>query len=141
MASRREFFQSLIAVGATPRRTRKGTKHAGDIQLYHGPMQVPEHVAECVREDPTPHKATGRGRHWVTRYAEADGTVWLFRCGIPFHRGMVGEIVRTPLGRHRVHCWSAAELGEYKSPEALIARKVIQQPEEIMPPLLGVWER
>lgn len=141
MASRREFFQSLIAAGAVPRKTRKAVKHAGDIQLYHGPMQVPEHVAECVREDPTPHKATGRGRHWVTRYAEANGTVWLFRCGIPFHRGMVGEIVRTPLGRHRVHCWSAAELGEYKSPESLIVGK-IRQPEEIMPPLdLGVWER
>ena len=125
MASRREFFQSLIAAGAVPRRNMKAVKHPDNVRIYHGPMEIPAHVAECVREDPTPHKATGRGRHWVTRYAEADGTVWLFRCGIPFHRGMVGEIIRTPLGRHRVHCWSAAELGEYKLPEALIVREAM----------------
>jgi hypothetical protein len=114
---RREFFQSLIAGGATVRKNRKRQPraHTGDIRLYHGPMTIPTHVAEAVREDPTPHRATGRGTHLVGRYAEADGTVYLFRCQIPTHRGMVGEIVRAPIGqRIRVHCWSAATPGEYR---------------------------
>ena len=60
----------------------------------------------------------------VAAYAEADGTVWLFRCQIPAHRGMVGEIVQAPIGRRiRVHCWSAARPGEYSEPAELIARK------------------
>ena len=86
-------------------------------------MQIPAHVYEAVREDPTPHRSTGRGAHLVSRYAEADGTVWLFRCQIPEHRGMVGEIVRTPLGRTRVHCWSAADPGAYKTPTEQLERR------------------
>jgi len=126
---RREFFQSLIAGGATVRKTRKRVRgaHAADIRLYHGPMTIPPHVAEAVREDPTPHRATGRGTHLNSRYAEADGTVWLFRCQIPAHRGMVGEIMRAPIGgRIRVHCWSAARPGEYKTPAERIAIQEVQ---------------
>lgn len=120
---RREFFQSLIAGGATVRKNRKRVKgaHRQDIRLYHGPMQIPPHVAEAVREDPTPHRATGRGTHLLSRYADADGTVWLFRCQIPAHRGMVGEIVQSPIGqRKRIHCWSAATPGVYRMPEEII---------------------
>jgi hypothetical protein len=49
--------------------------------------------------------------------------VYLFRCRIPDHRGMVGEIVRTPLGRLRVHCWSAADPGGYNEPAIIAERK------------------
>ena len=107
---RREFFQSLIAGGAAVRKNRKRVPraHAGNTRTYHGPMTIPDHVYEAVREDPSPMRATGRGTHLVSRYAEADGTVYVFRCQIPASRQMVGEIVRTPLGRIRVHCWSAA---------------------------------
>ena len=140
---RREFFQSLIAGGATVRKNRKRVKgaHRLDIRIYHGPMQIPAHVSEAVREDPTPHRATGRGTHLVSRYAEADGTVWLFRCQIPTHRGMVGEIVQSPIGqRKRVHCWSAADPGEYRTPEELL---VARRPESSgatveVPPLAQV---
>ena len=125
---RRQFFQSLIAGGATVRRTRKHVPHTQNVCLYHGPMAIPDYVAGAVREDPTPHKATGRGTHLLSRYAEADGTVWLFRCQIPSHRGMVGEIVRTPLGRRiRVHCWSAATPGTYDEPMTIVERKRPQQ--------------
>ena len=128
---RREFFRSLIAAGAVPRKTRKRVpqSHAGDIRLYHGPMTIPPHVYEAVREDPTPHRATGRGSHLVSRFADPDATVWLFRCQIPEHRGMVGEIVRTPIGRIRVHCWSAATPGGYRTPAELI---------EVRPPEIAV---
>jgi len=122
---RREFFQGLIAGGLPVRRTRKRVPkaHAGDVRIYHGPMQVPEHVAEAVRHDSTPYKSTGRGSHLVTRYAESDGTVWLFRCQIPDHCGMVGEIVRTPLQRFRVHCWSAANPAAYRQPGEILQRQ------------------
>ncbi len=124
MQDRREFFKQLIAGGATVRKNRKRVKgaHRQDIQLYHGPMQIPTHVAEAVREDPSPMRATGRGSHLVSRYAEADGTVWLFRCQIPAHRGMVSEIVQAAVGqRKRVHCWSAATPADtYRTPEELL---------------------
>jgi hypothetical protein len=123
---RRDFLQSLVAGGATVRKNRKRVKgaHRQDIRLYHGPMQIPPHVAEAVREDPTPHRATGRGTHLVSRYADADGMVWLFRCQIPSHRGMVGEIVQAPIGlRKRIHCWSAATPGEYLTPEERLAMR------------------
>lgn len=123
---RRAFFQSLIAGGATVRKTRKRVKgsHANNIRLYHGPMTIPPYVYEAVREDPSPMRATGRGTHLVSRYAEADGTVWLFRCQIPKHRGMIGEIVQAPIGqRKRIHCWSAANPAEYREPSELIAHR------------------
>ena len=118
---RREFFSGLIAGGATVRKTRKHVEHRGNIRLYHGPMTIPAHVAEAVREDPSPMRATGRGTHLVSRYADADGTVWLFRCQIPAHRGMVGEIVQVPIGqRKRIHCWSAASPAAYREPSEII---------------------
>ncbi len=126
MASRREFFRSLIAGGATARHTRKRVpkSHAADSRIYHGPMEIPPHIYEAVREDPAPMRASGRGTHLLSRYAEADGTVWLFRCQIPTHRGMVGEIVRTRIGgRIRIHCWSAADVGAYLQPQQIVERK------------------
>lgn len=136
---RREFFQSLIAGGSTLRKSRKRVKgaHRQDVVLYRGPMEIPAHVYEAVREDPTPHRATGRGSHLVSRYAEADGTVWLFRCQIPAHRGMVGEIVQVPVGKRiRIHCWSVATPGQYQAPEELLIAHRSQEPRRpIMPPL------
>jgi hypothetical protein len=124
---RRQFFQSLIAGGAAVRKTRKHVPHAADERLYHGPMQIPPHVYEAVREDPTPHRSTGRGGHLVSRYVDPDQTTWLFRCQIPAHRLMVGEIVRTPLSRIRVHCWSAADpqrCTRGDEPAAILANKL-----------------
>lgn len=127
---RRDFFKSLVAAGAVPQKTRKHTDHSGDIRIYHGPMEIPAHVYEAVREDPALCYATGRpghGRkgHLVSRYADPDGTVWIFRCQIPEHRGMVGEIIQTPIGqRKRIHCWSAATPADtYKAPAELLERR------------------
>ena len=136
---RREFFKRLIAGGATVRKTRRHVRHTGGQRIYHGPMTIPPHVADAVREDPTPHRATGRGTHLVSRYAEPNATIWLFRCQIPTHRGMVGEIICTPLGRLRVHCWSAALPGEYLEPAEIIVRRTTISNaqaghEPIMPP-------
>ena len=64
----------------------------------------------------------------MSRYAEPDGTVYVFRCQIPEHRGMVGEIVRTPLGRMRVHCWSAANPGEYREPQERFSALIVPKP-------------
>ena len=120
---RRQFFQSLIAGGAAARKTRKHVAHTDDVRIYHGPMQVPLYVVEAISADPTPHRATGRGTHLVSRYAEPDATVWVFRCQFPVHRGMVGEIVRTPLGRIRVHCWASAQPSDrYETPLKIIER-------------------
>ena len=117
---RREFFRALIAGGAVPKDTRgrKKVKH-DDVRLYHGPMEIPPHVAQAVREDPTPHRT--KDRHFVSRYAEADGTVYLFRCRIPASRQMVGEITQARIGqRKRICCWSAATPGEYREPAAIV---------------------
>lgn len=135
---RREFFQSLIAGGATVRQTRKRVPraHAGDIRLYHGPMAIPPHVYEAVREDPSLYKSTGHGggHHLVNRYAEQDGTVWIFRCQIPVHRGMVGEIVQAPIGqRKRIHCWSSATPSDYLEPSEILARQVAKAERERRP--------
>lgn len=137
---RRSFLQSLVAAGAPIKRTRKRVpeSHGADVRIYHGPMTIPAHVTEAVREDPSPLRASGRGTHLVSRYAAADGTVWLFRCGIPVHRGMVGEIVRTPLGRYRVHCWSAATPTEsYCEPQEIIAAYAVPRSMPIQPPLIN----
>ncbi len=140
MLDRRKFFQGLIAGGASVRKNRKRVAHRQDVVLYRGPMEIPAHVYEAVREDPTPHRATGRGTHLVSRYVEPDGTVWLFRCQIPAHRGMVGEIVqgRPSDARRRVHCWQAADPGSYRTPEQLLANHIQKRPASpIMPPLIA----
>ena len=85
MQDRREFFRALIAGGATVRDTR------GRRKVKHRREDLPwtddntGHIAEAVREDPTPHRT--KDRHFVSRYAEADGTVYLFRCRIPAAAG------------------------------------------------------
>ena len=104
-------FSELIDSGAYISRTRRKVphSHSGDIVIYRGPMQIPAHVAEALREDPALCRATGKGTHTVSRYTDADGTVYVFRCPIPSSRNMRGEIVRTPIGdRIRVHCWHPA---------------------------------
>lgn len=131
----RQFFQSLVAGGATVTSTLNGKdlkhrRHEANTGLHHGPMLIPAYVAEIVREAPDLHRTDGRwsksrtgnghrSRHLVARYADGD-TTWLFRCAIPASREMVGEVVRTAEGRYRVHCWSAArprpEGGEYLDP-------------------------
>jgi len=109
---RRSFFRTLVVGGAAvtdtlhglPLKHRKADKLRG-TRLYHGPMFVPPDVAEIIREDPSLHRT--RERKLVSRYAE-DGITWLFRCQIPASRAMVGEVIRTPEGTYRVHCWSVA---------------------------------
>ena len=123
MQDRREFFRSLIAGGAAvsqrPERRNRREHHAGE-RIYLGPMIVPERVAAIVAEHPAIKRTTHQ--HLVSRYAES-GCTWLFRCQIPASRQMVGEIVRTPEGSTRVHCWSAANPGEYREPQEIIERK------------------
>lgn len=75
-------------------------------RLYHGPMEIPPHVAEIVRESPDVHKLRG-GKKFAMRYADG-ATTWLFRCRVPESRQMVGDIMRQPDGRIRICCWSAA---------------------------------
>jgi hypothetical protein len=110
---RRQFFRGLIAAGATvaerPERRNRRAHHEGQ-RVYHGPMSIPEEVARIVADHPAIKRTTHR--HLVSRYA-ADGYTWLFRCQIPAHRGMVGEIIHIPqpdgVILSRVHCWSAAD--------------------------------
>ncbi|MEM3038645.1 MAG: hypothetical protein QXE45_04540 [Thermoplasmata archaeon] len=113
--TRREFAKWFgIAVGTTaiPVKAKfKKKKHHEDTLLYKGPMRIPEHVVESVREAEIVRTTD---RHWAARYQDRD-TVYLFRFRIPHHRGMVGEIVKTKEGKFRVHCWAAANAcGEYK---------------------------
>ena len=139
---RREFFKSLIAGGATvsertERRNRR--EHHRDEIMYHGPMLIPERVAAIVAEHPA-IKRTTHGAHLVSRYSET-GWTWLFRCQVPAHRKLVGEIVRTPAGGIRVHCWSAADPERYTrndEPTTILAAKATRtQSAPIMPPLMA----
>ncbi len=124
IVERREFFQSLIAGGATvkvrPERRNARAHHRDEI-VYRGPFSVPAHVAAIVAEHPGLVQTTS-GRHVAMRYSD-HGTVYLFRCRVPEHRAMVGEIVRTPAGAIRVHAWSAADLGGYSEPLQIVERK------------------
>ena len=121
---RREFFKSLIAGGASmrerPRAKNRRAHHTGE-RLYHGPMEIPEDIVRIIAAHPAIKKTTCR--HLVSRYANT-GWVWLFRCQIPESRQMVGEIIRTPEGKIRVHCWSAAR------PDG----RIIRTPEQIVRP-------
>lgn len=105
---RRAFFQSLIAGGSTinqrPENKNRRAHHQGE-RLHHGPIEIPERIVAIVAAHPGLKRSTHR--HLVSRYAENEW-VWLFRCQIPESRQMVGEIIRTPEGKIRVHCWSAA---------------------------------
>lgn len=101
---------AAIFPAAEIRDTRvRGSKRPmyNDARLYHGPMVVPSDVAEAVREDPALHRTRHAGK-LVSRYRDGEGTVWLFRCPVPCTRMMVGEVVNTPNGRKRVHCWASA---------------------------------
>ncbi|HME59220.1 MAG TPA: hypothetical protein VKF63_12835 [Terracidiphilus sp.] len=125
MQDRREFFRSLIAGGATvaerPGR-RNHREHHADNVVYHGPMLIPERIAAIIADHPAIKRTMCR--HLVSRYAEA-GWTWLFRCQIPDHRRMVGDIRRTITGQVRVCCWSAADPERYTrndEPAAIISR-------------------
>ena len=137
---RREFFSSLIAGGATvaKRPQRRDIRHADEV-IYRGPMLIPERVALIIADHPA-IKRCNRNGHLVSRYAEG-GWTWLFRCQIPAHQKMVGEIVRTPAGAIRVHCWSAADPERYTrndEPTTILAAKATRtQSAPIMPPLMA----
>ena len=123
---RREFFQSLIAGGAVVKErpdNRNRRAHHEGTRLYHGPMMIPIDIATIIAEHPALKRSTSR--HLVSRYADATHT-WLFRCQIPESRAMVGEIVRTPEGKIRIHCWSAARPAEtYREPADLVSSAAI----------------
>lgn len=109
---RRGFFRSLVAGGATVTNSLAGKplKHRREpigVATYHGPMAIPAHVAEIVAEDPALHRVRGGGKDKLAARYAADGVVWLFRCRVPDHRQMVGDVRRTADG-WRVCCWSAA---------------------------------
>lgn len=138
---RRSFFQSLVAGGATvsqrEQHRNRRVHHAGE-RIYHGPMEVPARIAGIIADHPVLKMTTHR--QLVSRYAgDADGWVWLFRCQIPEHRLMVGEIVRTPEGRIRVHCWHAADPERYtahREPAQIVEPRPIM-PRPIMPRLMA----
>ncbi len=140
---RRDFFAALASTGAAPKawaqKKNKLKHHAGE-RLYHGPMLIPAHVAETVRESPEVYRTTHR--HPVLRYVDSDQTVYLLRSRVPESRAMIGEIVRTPEGRVRVHCWSAARTSTtYREVSELLARRATQLTEQIMPPLAApIWD-
>ena len=106
---RRDFFRSLIAGGATvkewPERKNHRAHHKNTL-IYHGPMSVPVRIVSIIADHPAIKKTTHG--HLTSRYAES-GWTWLFRCHIPEHRKMIGDIRRQPDGRIRVCCWSAAD--------------------------------
>lgn len=113
---RRDFFRSLVAGGATvtsdlsgkPLKHRKSDK-APNTTLRRGPFEIPADVYEAIRESPELHKT--RKRRLAARYVDGADVTWLIMSAIPVHRGMMGEICRTPDGRYRVHCWEIARDG------------------------------
>ena len=140
MASRREFFQSLVAGGATvrqwPERRNHRAHHTNEL-VYHGPMTIAANVAAIIADHPALVKTTHG--HLASRYAQG-GWVWKFRCQIPEHRCMVGDIRRAADGIIRVTCWSAGDPAScrhttgYEEPAAIVARKS-PPAAPILPPL------
>ena len=125
---RRNFFAAIFTA-AEIRDTRvRGSKRPkyNDTRLYRGPMVIPPDVAEAVREDPALHRTRHAGK-LVSRYCDGEGTVWLFRCPVPETRMMVGEVVKTPDGRKRVHCWACA-ISASTYPQARILNGSSQPP-------------
>jgi len=121
---RREFFLNLIAGGAVVKKRaehRNRKVHHENTRLYHGPMLIPPAVVAIVAAHPGIKRTTHQ--HLVSRYADTAHT-WLFRCQIPESRAMVGEIVRAPDGKLRIHCWSAARPADtYREVEEIVAAK------------------
>lgn len=120
---RRSFFVALASAGTPvkdnfPRARSRKPLHL-DTQLYHGPVVIPDYVAEQVRESPDLHRTAAR--HLAARLNTPDGTVWLFRARIPASRVMLGEVVRTLSGRIRIHLWATARLGG-QTIEEILAR-------------------
>lgn len=158
---RREFFRGLIAGGAVvaqPTRAGKYYPHADEL-MYCGPMSIPAHIAEIVRESPNiamsgrrPQiRPDGRRRinsgHPIMRYRD-EFAVWKFRVRIPDSRHMVGDIRRAPDGHLTVCCWQAARPGEYRTPDSLLANNPARIDAERLPrplslpilPPLSCWE-
>lgn len=150
--TRRESFVGLFAaptiatgLSGKPLKHRKADK-APNTLIYRGPIEIPSHVAEAIRECPDLAKSRGGANKLVSRYTDADGILYRGRCPIPAHRGVVGEIVSTAEGIVRVHWWAAATPAPtYRTPADLIARRngdlyeagrsrIIRGP--IMPPLM-----
>lgn len=115
---RREFFKSLITGGITVKsKPSKNLKKHQDIKLYSGPMQIPDWVITNLISHPILYRT--QDRHYCMRYQNIK-EVWLFRTAIPQHGQMVGEIIKTQKSKYRIHCWSAATRGKYKTVDELI---------------------
>lgn len=104
--SRRQFCGlGLVApvAGFGGRRPKNRRAKHKDTRLYHGPIRVPEDVAEMA--------ARGRvvkttAAHLAVRVSHL-GTVYLFR--VVGGRDYLGEVVETQQGTIRVHLWAIVE--------------------------------
>lgn len=81
-------------------------KHHRDTRLYHGPIHIPEQVMEQANKGRVLQDTC---RHLVLRVAW-EGMVWVFRdFAGPSRPVLIGEIVRTAKGEHRVHLWQVVD--------------------------------
>lgn len=115
---RREFLRSLTSAPMIARPTAKNRRehHQGE-RIYHGPIRLPSQVLDIALRAPV-YRTTHR--HPVIRL-QLDGVTYLFRSGIAGDC-YLGEIVRTPEGRIRVHAWAAIETAPALN--EILARKI-----------------
>ena len=79
---------------------RNRRAHHESRQIYHGPLKVSHEVIRLANTSSV-YVTTMRKR---TLRVEYDGIAWLLRTVVG--AGYVGEIVETPQGTLRVHCWT-----------------------------------
>lgn len=127
-----------------------------DRQIYHGPLLIPERIADEVWARPLLRMA--RGNRPVLCFDDCimpnpfapenrEPIKFRFMRPIPVSRAMMGEIVIAPDGSLRVHAQreiTDPHVGPFCDPSAIMARKAESQTRRtagppIMPPLAAPW--
>lgn len=115
----KEFFTRLLAgkqpVNEYQNKAKNHESHKKDIRLYHGPIVIPEDVKVAISQSSV--YRTGNSS-LAQKIVDTEGVTWLFKCEIPSHRVMVGEVMKTPDKRYRVHGWKAADESRAPSHDA-----------------------
>lgn len=107
----------FVTAWPQPRRPWHPRKRHCNEVLYRGPFRIPAHIAAVCAETPDMRSRTGslNPKKLIMCYDErnraADPALlkWRFRCPIPAHRCMVGEIQRGSDGIYRIVSYAAAD--------------------------------
>lgn len=115
--------------GLRERPTNRNRKaHHADVRLYHGAIQLEEPILDSLSRSHV-FRTTHRK---LTLRIQRDGITYLLRIA-PQGADYVGEVVRTPEGAYRVHCWTVAS--HAGRPIAEILERDRERSAEVVPPM------